>query len=110
MAYDFRYKNPKMAGAIVEEKVSCGKTNCRCGGTKRLHGPYCYLYWRDRLNGGVLRKRYVRRQEVEALRKDMEALKTKDKWDKGIIETLTSENLQLIRDVYAQYVTKNNNE
>lgn len=44
--------------------VRCGKPNCRCA-TSELHGPYHYLFWRE---DGRLRKRYVPKGEVEAVR------------------------------------------
>jgi hypothetical protein len=52
-------------GAVCSQWVRCGKPNCRCV-TGALHGPYHYLFWRER---GRLRKRYVPAGQAEALRR-----------------------------------------
>jgi hypothetical protein len=54
------YKTP----ALVSHRVRCGKSNCRCA-TGEGHGPYHFLVWRQ---GGKQRRRYVRQDEVEAVR------------------------------------------
>ena len=51
-------------GSVTAQYVRCGTPGCRCeSGT--LHGPYFYLFWRE---GGRLRKRYLRPDEVDAVR------------------------------------------
>lgn len=82
MAYSFRHTNPRLVGAIVKEKIRCGKQNCRCVKEKRLHKWYYYLYWRDYQNKGKLRKQYIRRLEVQKLRKKIKSMKTKDMEEK----------------------------
>jgi len=43
---------------FLQEKVACGKKTCgKCGGTRFVHGPYWYAYWRDAK--GRMRKRYL---------------------------------------------------
>jgi hypothetical protein len=42
------------------------RPTCRCAGGD-LHGPYYYLFWRER---GRLRKRYVRTAAAAAVRAD----------------------------------------
>jgi len=54
------YKTP----ALVAHRVRCGKPACRCAGGAG-HGPYVFLFWRE---GGVQRRRYVRRADVAAVR------------------------------------------
>ena len=56
-----------LPGVVLAEKKRCGKTNCRCrsGEDADLHGPYFYRYWRQ---GGRLRKAYVPRPRVAAVR------------------------------------------
>jgi hypothetical protein len=82
MAYSFRYANPQLAGVIIREKVRCGRPNCRCAHRNHRHGWYYYLYWRDRENGAILRKRYIRRSEVKKLRQKIRIAKFKDKKEK----------------------------
>jgi hypothetical protein len=57
----------RLKGVVRPQWVRCGKPNCRCASGERadLHGPYYYRFWRE---GGRLRKRYVPRKEVEAVR------------------------------------------
>jgi hypothetical protein len=78
MAYSFRHTDPRLTGVIVEESVSCGRQNCACKGHKRLHEGYFYLYWRDYLNDGKLRKEYVRQADVEKLRGEIREAKARD--------------------------------
>ena len=62
---------PKIAplpGSLQIEWKRCGKGSCRCA-RGELHGPYAYLFWRER---GRLRKRYVRFAEVERVRASCE--------------------------------------
>lgn len=82
MAYSFRHTNSKLAGVIIREKVRCGKPNCRCVRENHPHGWYYYLYWRDRENGGILRKTYISRSEVKRLRQKMRIAKYADKKEK----------------------------
>ena len=58
----------KSPGAICEQYVKCGRSNCRCN-SGELHGPYHYHFYRDEL--GKLRKRYVRRDEVKGKRAEL---------------------------------------
>ena len=51
-------------GALCAQWKRCGRPTCRCA-RGRLHGPYHCLFWRE---GGRLRKRYVRRADVDSLR------------------------------------------
>lgn len=52
------------AGALCPQMVRCGKPECRCA-RGELHGPYYYIFWRER---GRLRKRYVRMTDVGEVR------------------------------------------
>ena len=56
---------PKSA-AVCAQWVRCGRSGCRCT-RGELHGPYHYLFWRER---GRLRKRYVRLADADALRQE----------------------------------------
>jgi hypothetical protein len=48
---------PKMIkGSVHAQWVKCGKPGCKCA-RGELHGPYFYLFWRER---GRLRKAYIR--------------------------------------------------
>ena len=55
-------------GTIHEQRVRCGKINCRCAWGE-LHRAF-YRFWRE---GGRLRKAYVRRAELEHARAACEA-------------------------------------
>ena len=55
-------------GAVCQQFVRCGKTNCRCT-RGELHGPYFYLFWRE---NGQLKKEYIRRENVEQVRDSCE--------------------------------------
>jgi hypothetical protein len=64
-----RTDNPELLpktlpGAVCAQLVRCGRPNCRCAHGD-LHGPYWYHFHRE---GGRLLKRYVRREDVEAVR------------------------------------------
>ena len=56
-------------GALCPQWVKCGKPTCHCAAGD-LHGPYWYLFWRQ---DGRLRKRYVKPDEVEAVRAALQA-------------------------------------
>lgn len=53
-----------LTGTVHEQFVRCGKPNCKCS-RGELHGAYYYHFVRV---GGRLRKRYVKRGEVKAIR------------------------------------------
>jgi hypothetical protein len=54
-------------GTLCAQMVRCGKPDCRCT-RGQPHGPYHYLFWRQR---GRLRKRYVRLADVERVRAEL---------------------------------------
>ena len=56
-----------LPSVVLAERKRCGKANCRCqsGEEADLHGPDFYRYWRQ---GGRLRKAYVPRRRVDAVR------------------------------------------
>jgi hypothetical protein len=67
---------PKIAFAlgnswIALQRVRCGKPNCHCAGGGSFHSAY-YLF--TRLNRKLI-KRYVRRDEVPALRREIARLR-----------------------------------
>ena len=65
------YKTP----ALVSHHVRCGKATCRCVDGAG-HGPYWFLRWRE---GGIQRRRYVRRADVPAVREVIEARRREDR-------------------------------
>src|ERR1700735_2893723 len=79
MAHSFRYKRPQQAGALVKEKVRCGKAHCYCSKKLKFHEGWA-IYYRDYPNGGKLKKKYVRKAEVWAERFMMEVAKLADKF------------------------------
>jgi hypothetical protein len=61
---------PKMLpGAVCVQWRRCGRPACRCA-RGRPHGPYFYRFWRE---AGKLKKVYVRRADLEAVRSRCEA-------------------------------------
>jgi hypothetical protein len=57
-----------VAGSLVEQYVTCGKSACRCASGEK-HGPVYYLYWKE---DGRSRSMYVPLGEVNVLRKQIE--------------------------------------
>jgi hypothetical protein len=56
---------PKMMpGTVCRQMIRCGKPNCKCA-RGQLHGAYYYHFVRV---GGRLRKRYLKLDEVEAVK------------------------------------------
>jgi hypothetical protein len=56
---------PKMLpGTVCRQMIRCGKPNCKCA-RGQLHGAYYYHFVRV---GGRLRKRYLKPDEVEAVK------------------------------------------
>jgi hypothetical protein len=53
-----------LPGVVCRQWVRCGRPGCRCA-RGRPHGPYFYRFWRE---AGRLRKKYVRRPDVEEVR------------------------------------------
>ena len=53
-----------LPGVVCSHMVRCGKLNCKCQ-RGELHGPYYYRFWRE---DGKLRKQYVPRSQLEAIR------------------------------------------
>ncbi len=77
--YSFRYSDPKLAGVIVKEAVRCGKRNCRCA-QGRPHRWYYYLYYRVLTERGwKLKKEYVPKARVRALRSRIRAAKAQER-------------------------------
>ncbi len=54
-----------LAGSLVEQYGTCGKTGCRCARGQK-HGPLYYLYWKEE---GRSRSRYIPREQVSAVRR-----------------------------------------
>jgi hypothetical protein len=65
-----------LAGSVCAQSVKCGRPNCRCA-RGQLHGPYYYRFFRER---GKLRKRYVRKAEVEEVRTRCQARRNAPWW------------------------------
>ncbi len=56
-----------LAGSLVEQYVSCGKSGCRCQRGQK-HGPLFYLYWKEQ---GRSRSLYVPREKVVEIRRQI---------------------------------------
>ena len=64
--------------ALVAYRVRCGKANCRCR-QGELHGPYWFLRWRE---GGRQRRRYVKVDELAAVRAVIERRHAEERADR----------------------------
>ena len=55
-----------LPGSLHAERKRCNRPSCRCAaGGEALHGPYLYRRW---LEGGRLRRQYVRAADAERVR------------------------------------------
>ena len=58
-------------GSVNERRMKCGQANCACQqDAKARHGPY---YTLTQATGGKTHSRYVRAEQVPALRRQIEA-------------------------------------
>ncbi len=64
-------KTQPLPGSLHVEFKKCGKGNCRCS-QGHLHGPYIVRHW---IQDGRQRKAYVKRQDVEQVRSQIELWK-----------------------------------
>ena len=78
--------------ALVSYRVRCGKPHCRCSGDVG-HGPYWFLRWRE---GGVQRRRYVRRADVAAIRAVVEQ-RQRDEHEARHAAAVAMEDLRRLR-------------
>lgn len=83
MTYYKRYDDPRLTGVVIKEKVRCGKPGCRCN-RGLPHKWYYYLYYRQFEGIWKLRKEYIARHKVKALKREIEGYKREDK--KGKVE------------------------
>jgi hypothetical protein len=94
---------PKMLpGAVCAQMVKCGKPTCKCA-RGQLHGAYYYHFVRV---GGRLRKRYLKPDEVEAVkaacyarRADERAKRIETRQDHQSIRELVARLRQIQRDL-----------
>lgn len=61
-----------LSGTVITEMKRCGRPNCRCS-SGQLHGPYHYLYYRER---GKLHKQYVKPGRLPAVQRGIDARRT----------------------------------
>ena len=69
-----RVQEGELLGSIQEQRVKCGKQNCKCatGIREDRHIAY-YRFWRD--NTGKLRKAYVKKSELEQVQEAIDRRK-----------------------------------
>jgi len=61
-----------LQGSLIEKFIRCGKPGCRCQNDKG-HGPHYYLSFRE---GKTTRLVYIPREEVPAVRGQIDQFKT----------------------------------
>lgn len=76
-----------LPGAVVAQRVRCGRSNCRCA-QGELHGPYHYRYWRE---GRTRRKAYVRKEEVSTVQDACDAYRTEQRECREIMQESAAE-------------------
>jgi len=66
----------KLIGYIIQEKVRCGKKNCRCYTKNEKHKAF-YLYYREKQLDGTrkLKKKYLKKSEVKKWQKKLSSTK-----------------------------------
>ncbi len=85
-------------GVLCSQWVRCGRPTCRCV-RGELHGPYCYLFWRER---GRLQKGYIRMADVPSVRAASEKRRQQRRADRAAVRAGRLEwrgMLALIREV-----------
>ena len=80
-----------LPGVVLEQWKRCGRKNCRCA-VGPLHGPYYFRFWRQ---DGRLRKTYVPRDAVEAVRSQCKARQVEQKEERRT----EREALEYLRDL-----------
>ena len=85
MTYYKRYDDPRLTGVVIKEKVRCGKPGCRCN-RGLLHKWYYYLYYRQFEGIWKLKKEYIPRHKVKALKRKIEACKREDRESKALLK------------------------
>lgn len=84
--------------ALIVSGTRCGKPNCRCAVTNYRHRTAC-LYWRDH---GQARRRYVPKDEVEAVRTVIERRRAdRQAWRRSLAEAKIE--LRLLRQFGKAY-------
>lgn len=78
--------------ALIVSGTRCGKANCRCARTNYRHRTAC-LYWRD---GVQSRRRYVPKDEVEAVRAIIERRQAERRAWRAMLQE-SREQLRFIR-------------
>ncbi len=71
----------KLPSAVCAQFVRCGKPTCCCA-KGNLHGPYFYCFWKE---NGRLRKAYIRKADVEAVRAVCEAKRKQRQYERAAI-------------------------
>ena len=69
------------APSLHVQWVRCGSPGCRCT-RGQLHGPYYYRFWRE---DGRLRKRYVRLDDVAAVRASMQGRREHERHARQVV-------------------------
>lgn len=65
-----------LPGVVLVQCRQCGKSNCKCtsGRKEDMHIGH-YRFWRE---GGVLKKQYVKKQDIERVKK---ACRRRQRWE-----------------------------
>jgi len=77
----------KLPGTVLPQYVTCGNSGCHCM-RGELHGPYYYRFWHE--GGYKLRKQYVRKADVEAVRAACAAYQQENREGRELIKTSDS--------------------
>ena len=73
----------KLPGTVLPQYVRCGTRGCHCA-RGELHGPYWYHFWHE--DGYKLRKQYVRKADLEAVRAACAAYQEENRQGRELIK------------------------
>jgi hypothetical protein len=83
-------------GGIYRQRIRCGKRNCRCANGERHIGYYFFTR-----SNGKLRKKYIRKDQLENFTKIViEAFvdRKMGRWRNQLARTLSKRHLSTLRD------------
>lgn len=73
----------KLPGTVLPQYVRCGTRGCHCA-RGELHGPYWYRFWHE--DGYKLRRQYVRKADLEAVRAACAAYQEENRQGRELIK------------------------
>jgi hypothetical protein len=91
-------------GGLYEQRVRCGKRNCRC--SEQNGDRHLAYYFFTRL-GGKQKKIYVRKADIEVVSLVIKAARSRKKWRAGLFAK-SYQHWQVVRDTVRKHETQTN--